>query len=153
MGKKNDLALVEYRMANMIRLFEGLNRKRKYPLERAHYLLLLHLRDGSMSVGALASELALDNSTVTRQLNAMEKRGLIEKHANPDDGRSFLIGYSEYGKKMVEEMQKLRLDRVEELFKEWSDEEVSQLSRLFGKLTDSTVNVLQSLDETIKQKN
>ncbi|RLL64520.1 MarR family transcriptional regulator [Sinirhodobacter hankyongi] len=58
-----------------MRALEGLYRSRKYPLERAQYLLLLALREGARPSGDLAATLALDHSTVTHRLRRWKRVG------------------------------------------------------------------------------
>lgn len=130
-----DISELEYELASLARTLEALNRRRNYPLERAHYLLLLHLRDGPLSVGALAERLLLDNSTVTRQLDAMKKKGLISKVANPDDGRSQLVVSTPAGAAMADDMQVLRTQRLQQTLADWSAEERDTLKRLTQRLT------------------
>lgn len=70
---------LEYELTTLVRALEALNRRRNYPLERSHYLLLLQLSAGPLSIGEIAERLLLDNSTVTRQINAMLKKELLKK--------------------------------------------------------------------------
>ncbi len=143
MHKKESLAQLVYQLANLVRTLEAINRKRKYPLERAHYLLLLHLNNNEpQSVGELATKLALDNSTVTRQINAMEKNGLVEKMANPADGRSSLIAHSRLGKELVESMHELRIKRIGSALQDWTAEDIDSLSTLSERLIQSLTSNL-----------
>lgn len=114
---------IEHDLAVLVRALEGLYRSRKYPLERAQYLLLLALREGARPSGDLAATLALDHSTVTRQLAALEKGGLIARRPNPLDGRSALIEATAAGRARCAEMQVLRLRRLKEMLADWSEPE------------------------------
>jgi len=144
MHNKESLSRLLYQLANLARTLEAINRKRKYPLERAHYLLLLHLSDnqGPLSVGELATKLALDNSTVTRQLNAMVKSGLVEKQANPADGRSALIVPSRLGKELVESMHELRIKRIGSTLQDWTQDDIDTLTELSERLIQSLTSNL-----------
>ncbi|WP_303720961.1 MarR family winged helix-turn-helix transcriptional regulator [Malonomonas rubra] len=144
MQKEESLAQLVYQLAKLVRTLEAINRKRKYPLERAHYLLLLHLNDNEQpqSIGDLANKLALDNSTVTRQINAMEKNGLIEKMANPSDGRSSLIVQSQLGKELVESMHELRIKRIGSALQDWTQNDIETLAALSEKLIQSLTSNL-----------
>ncbi|MEF2073863.1 MarR family winged helix-turn-helix transcriptional regulator [Consotaella aegiceratis] len=125
---------LEWEMTFLGRNLEALYRKRHYPLERAHYLLLLSLRNGPMSIGELAASLSLDHSTVTRQLAAMHRRNLVERHPNPADGRSSLIEATDEGRRLADAMQSDRIRRVEMMTADWSDADKEAFGRLLGRL-------------------
>ncbi len=136
MLNKESLAGLLYQLANLARTLEAINRKRKYPLERAHYLLLLHLNESEkpQCIGDLANKLTLDNSTVTRQINAMVKKGLIEKQVNPADGRSSLISPTRLGKELAELMHELRLKRIGNALTGWSQHDIDTMEELTKRL-------------------
>lgn len=144
MHKEESLAELVYHLARLVRTLEAINRKRKYPLERAHYLLLLHLNenDGPHCVSDLANILALDDSTVTRQINAMVKNGLVKKQPNPDDGRSFLILRTQLGKELVESMHELRIKRIGSVLKDWNQDDIDTLVTLARRLITSLASNL-----------
>ena len=57
-------------------------------VDRATYLLLVHLaKDGARRAGALAEAVHSDPSTVSRQVAHLVQLGLVERVADPADGR------------------------------------------------------------------
>lgn len=112
---------IERDLALLVRALEALYRKRKYPLDRAQYLLLLLLIDAPRTVGELASGLGLDQSTATRQVNSLERAGLVSRSPNPHDGRSMMISATPTGKARCAQMQGVRLDRLEQLLRDWPE--------------------------------
>lgn len=50
----------------------------------------------------LGPMMGIEATSVSRTLKSMEERGLIERRANPADGRSVLIHLTPYGKEMRE---------------------------------------------------
>lgn len=50
----------------------------------------------------LGPKMGIESTSVSRTLKSMEKRGLIERKPNPEDGRSVLIFLTPYGKEMRE---------------------------------------------------
>jgi DNA-binding MarR family transcriptional regulator len=137
---------LEQAFAFLARALEAINRKRAYPLERAHYLLLLRLRQGPASVSALAASLALDDSTVTRQVAAMQRLGLVRKLVNPDDGRSALIEPTQEGAARAEAMRTERLQRIEALFDGWPEADRAQLALLLGRVNRQLARTLALID-------
>lgn len=142
-GHEKSLVALEYELTTLVRMLEALNRCRNYPLERAHYLLLLQLREGPLSVGELASKLLLDNSTVTRQINVMKKKRLIEKVPHPNDGRSALVAATPVGHDLAEVMHRLRLDRLRNTLQDWPEEDRRVLATLTGRLTRDLVRSME----------
>ena len=110
-------------LALLVRMLDGIYRRRGYPMERAHYLLMLRLLEGPRTSGQLAGELALDHSTVTRQIAAVERHGYARRRANPDDGRSTLFEATELGINRCAAMRQLRLQRLDGLLADWSEAE------------------------------
>lgn len=144
MHRHESLGRMAYHLANLVRTLEAIYRKRQYPLERAHYLLLLHLNgtDGPQTVGELAAKLSLDNSTVTRQINAMVKSRQVEKRPSPSDGRSSLIVQSQRGKELVESMHELRIKRIGSALQDWTQEDIDTLTALSERLIRSLTSKL-----------
>ena len=128
---------IEQRLTTLARTLESLQRKRRYPLERAHYILLwVILRHGPQTVSALAGHLRLDNSTVTRQVAAMEKAALLERNNNPEDGRSQLLSVTPLGRDKAESMRRVRIERIASMMKSWPEADQIELVRLLDRLID-----------------
>ncbi|XCF07679.1 MarR family transcriptional regulator [Tamlana crocina] len=47
---------------------------------------------------ALGPKMGMEATSLSRILKTMEKRGLIERHPNPDDGRGVIITLTEFGR-------------------------------------------------------
>jgi DNA-binding MarR family transcriptional regulator len=89
-------AAVEYELMFLNRALEALQRKRSYPLERAEFLILRTLSEGgAATVGGLAKALLLDDSTMTRQVAALEGKGLVKRTPNPADRRAGMLAATE----------------------------------------------------------
>ena len=69
-------------------------------------LAILRALDGrprGLSVKALALQLGVSQPTVTDSISALERKSLVEKHADPSDGRSVCIMLADAGKNAVRE--------------------------------------------------
>jgi DNA-binding MarR family transcriptional regulator len=136
---------LEWELMLLVRSLEAVQRKRSYPLERAHYLLLGVLeREGPQSIAALATHLLLDGSTVTRQVATMEDLGLVAKVPHPQDGRSSLIQATAQGRREAAKMRHLRLRRIGALLRDWDGKERASFAALLGKLNVSLAQVLSA---------
>ena len=132
---ENPVGELERELTFLARTLDALQRKRKYPLERAHYIIIqMIMGSGPQTVSNLAGALFLDNSTVVRQTAVMEKAGLIERRANPDDGRSQLLSVTPAGREKAQAMQRVRIERIGKLIERWSGEEKSLFNHLLGRL-------------------
>jgi DNA-binding MarR family transcriptional regulator len=139
---------LEEALAFLVRGLEAVQRRRSYPLERAHYLLIrLIEREGAQTIGAAARHLLLDDSTVTRQVGAMVQDGLIAKAANPDDARSTLLQVTDAGRARAEEMRQERLRRLKRLFGDWSASERAEGARVITRLNRSLSDVVNAPEE------
>jgi DNA-binding MarR family transcriptional regulator len=136
---------LEWELALLVRALEAVQRKRRYPLDRAHYLLLgLIEREGPQSVAGLAAHLLLDGSTVTRQIATMEAEGLVEREPHPQDGRSALIRATPHGRREAAKTRDIRLTRVGALFGDWDRKERASLAGLLAKLNVSLAAALSA---------
>ena len=141
------IEIAEQELVLLTRLLEAAQRRRSYPLERAHYLVLSTLDEaGPQSVGGLAGRLALDDSTMTRQVAAMERSGLLEKVPNPADGRGTLIHATPAGDAAMRSMRAMRCDRVARLLRDWPAAERCQLARLLERFNASLLDYLGATD-------
>ncbi|WP_445957965.1 MarR family winged helix-turn-helix transcriptional regulator [Yeosuana sp.] len=60
-------------------------------------LLSIDQEKGTPST-ALGPKMGMEATSLSRILKTMEKRGLIERRSNPDDGRSVLIHLTDFGR-------------------------------------------------------
>jgi DNA-binding MarR family transcriptional regulator len=137
-SRRGPLDRLEAELALLVRGLEAVQRRRNYPLERAHYLLIrLIEEEGPKPVGEVARRLMLDDSTVTRQVAAMAEAGLLRKQPNPADARSALVLVTPTGRGKAGLMRRERLRRLEILFAGWSDERRLEGADVLGQLNRS----------------
>lgn len=116
----------------------GWRHERDWGMDRAGYLLLRTLDQiGPASINVLAETLALDGSTVTRQVGAMQEAGLVEREINPEDRRSCIVRPTEDGLEQMAHYRQRRRDSVTELTKDWSVHERRTMSKMLNKLNES----------------
>ncbi|MFD4183464.1 MarR family winged helix-turn-helix transcriptional regulator [Rhodococcus sp. NPDC058514] len=97
---------------------------------------LLGVLGGLATVGKcrqteLAAILCLSQSSLSRQIAELVDAGLVERHADPEDGRASLVRLTESGAELLRTNRKLRADRLHDLLGDWSqDEAIAALSSL-----------------------
>jgi DNA-binding MarR family transcriptional regulator len=136
------LGAIETHIAMLMRLGEASRRstglKPHRALDRAAYVILRHLQqDGPLNVWALAARLNLDGSTVTRQVTALQRDGLAERHRDPRDGRGTVIAPTEKGLAQVNAVRQARRALYDKVLHDWSAEERAGLARTLERLTTS----------------
>ncbi|WP_227869988.1 MULTISPECIES: MarR family winged helix-turn-helix transcriptional regulator [Streptomyces] len=93
-------------------------------MDRAAYLLLSRLdQAGPTGVKSLASGMGIDSSTVTRQVAPLVDSGLVDRSADPDDGRAVVLRLSQRGSARLEEVRASRRKLITLLTAGWTDEE------------------------------
>lgn len=85
----------------------------------------------------LATVLGVHQSTITRQMQALEEAGFVALAADPEDRRSCFIALTEAGRKHIKKLQDFGLSRFELFLADWTVEEVRTLGRLLAKLETS----------------
>ncbi|SFB46929.1 DNA-binding transcriptional regulator, MarR family [Cohnella sp. OV330] len=126
---------IELEIALLIRRLTSISTSRKFgTLDRSAYLLLGQIEShGSAGVKALAEEFRLDISTVSRQTSALEQKGYVYKMPDPEDGRAYFYQLTDEGRRMLEETRQQRTERIDELLKDWSEDERTRFGELLAK--------------------
>lgn len=105
------------------------------PVERTSYALLASLReDGPQRLSTLAEVVRLDRSTVSRQLAALEQRGLVERRPDGHDRRSHLLALTEDGQQILQATRARRQRWLRDALVEWSERDRVRLARLLERL-------------------
>lgn len=144
MPTDQELALADDLGRALIRLVRLIERKRdryhaEHPdgIERAAYVLLAHLvLTGPQRAGALAEAVHSDPSTVSRQVAHLVQLGLVERVADPADGRATLLVATEEGRRVFDENRQLRNRALASMMSDWPDAERRDFARLLTRFTD-----------------
>ena len=133
----DDLDVVELELLKLVRHLETFGRKSSLyqEVDRAGYIALRTLDGlGPSCINRLAQELHLDSSTVTRQVGVLESGGLVTRHVDPNDGRSWLIDLTSRGRKAMRTVERGRHHAIDSMLRGWPTEEVHDLARMITKL-------------------
>lgn len=91
--------------------------------------------DGPMRASALAAGVQSDLSTISRQVAVLVTRGLLERRADPVDGRASLLVVTAAGRTVIADHEQARTAFFEEVLSGWSTEERDQFARLLDRFT------------------
>nr|WP_281363310.1 MarR family transcriptional regulator [Nocardioides perillae] len=101
-----------------------------YELERSSYGILCLLDDeGPMRLGQIATTFNLDPSTITRQVQAVERLGLAARSQDPQDRRAALLDLTPEGRDAVRTARAHRREMLDLLLGAWSEDEREEFLR------------------------
>jgi DNA-binding MarR family transcriptional regulator len=143
------LGTIETQVAMLMRLGEATRRSTGVQphraLDRAAYVILRQLQqDGPLNVSVLAAALNLDGSTVTRQVTALQKGGLIERRRDPRDGRGTVIAATPLGLRQVDTVRQARRVVYGAVLKDYSDADKRELALVLERFTEALADHVRS---------
>ncbi|MFI5832715.1 MarR family winged helix-turn-helix transcriptional regulator [Micromonospora sp. NPDC051300] len=141
-AKEVTLGRIETEVALLMRLGEATRRgtgtMEHRLLDRAAYVILRHLDvAGPQNVSALAARLNLDGSTVTRQVSALQRDGLISRTPDPADGRGTVISATPAGLQRMAAVRAARTRLYGEMLSAWSETDRDTLAELLHRLNEA----------------
>ncbi|MFC9455777.1 MarR family winged helix-turn-helix transcriptional regulator [Streptomyces sp. NPDC056637] len=94
-------------------------------LSLVSYTLLSHLDEkGGCRATDLATHYALDKSTVSRQVSALERAGLVMRRVDPDDHRVQVLHPTEAGADILAQVTVSRRQAFQERVADWPEEDL-----------------------------
>ncbi|GDY33244.1 MarR family winged helix-turn-helix transcriptional regulator [Gandjariella thermophila] len=107
-------------------------------LDAASYALLLHLVDtGPVRAAELVERTGLDKSTVSRQIARLIELDLVERVADPSDGRARIVQLTATGRDRLDQVREHRRRRLRERLESWSADDMRTLSGLLARLNEA----------------
>jgi DNA-binding MarR family transcriptional regulator len=148
MAGHTDLAIAEELGHQLVRLVNMAGRAKAHlsavaadGIERAAYALLAHLvREGPQRTTALAEAVHSDTSTVSRQVSALVQHGLVERKADPEDGRACLLVATESGRSTFDRAKAERTRYIAELLADWPQTDQRTLVMLLDRFNENFEN-------------
>lgn len=142
-------------LISLMRLYGNLKAKvanTADPEIAALFLLVRLVRDGPQRAKELAETTSADPSTVSRQVATLVKTGLIERKADPEDGRASILVPTELGVTRVQEHFVNRGQMIEPVIADWPDLDRSEFLRLLRcytyRLESRREEVVQTMSRT-----
>jgi DNA-binding MarR family transcriptional regulator len=98
-------------------------------LSLVSYTLLGHLEDsGGCRATDLAAHYALDKSTVSRQVTALERAGLIERRQDRTDHRVQVLHLTDAGRSILAQVTESRRAAFRERLAEWPEPDLERFA-------------------------
>lgn len=109
-------------------------------IAQSHILFEIR-RMGSPSMQRVAEELGMDVTTFSRQAKGLEGRGLIVRQVSPDDRRVSLLGLTDEGKRVLEQIDQYMAGKLEQIFSSMTPFERETVARSLGLLNEAVAKV------------
>lgn len=98
-------------------------------------LIMQGMKDNSMiRMTDLAELVGTTPPTVTKLIKDLEARGLVDRTADEQDGRVGIVGLTERGRQVAEALGLARIEALQRVLVDWSEEDLERLTVLFGRL-------------------
>jgi DNA-binding MarR family transcriptional regulator len=89
-----------------------------------------------MRSGELAEHVQADPSTVSRQVAALVKEGLLERRADPEDGRASLLVLTEKAGEVLRRHDEIRNQHFAQMLSGWSERDLRRFAALMCRFTN-----------------
>ena len=99
----------------------------KYDLTLSQALLLLYVPYAGISVSDLSEKLGIDISTMTRNIQRIDKQGLIKRIPNEHDKRSIKLFLSKRGQKIVLLLNDDISNRISSILSKYDFEQIEKI--------------------------
>jgi DNA-binding MarR family transcriptional regulator len=104
-------------------------------LDGSAYGVLALLQDlGPLRAGDLVARLGQDKSTVSRQVAKLAELGLVDRTADPVDGRAQVLAPSTEGSARLERIREARRARWAADLSDWPTDDVATLAALLSRI-------------------
>jgi DNA-binding MarR family transcriptional regulator len=101
----------------------------------AHVVLKCIANAGTLRVSEVAECLHSDPSTVSRQVAALVRDGLLERRADPGDGRASLLALTEKADAVLAEHDQIRLEHFANVLDGWSATDLRRFATMLRRFT------------------
>lgn len=101
----------------------------------AHVLLKRVATEGPIRASGLSECLHADPSTVSRQVATLVKDGLLERRADPEDGRASLLVTTDKAGAVLAEHDEIRLQHFARMLDGWSERDLRRFAVLLRQFT------------------
>jgi len=134
-------------MSDLIRVYQFRDRDRMYchgVSASQCYALEAIARNGTLTLNELAAHLYLSSSTVSRLVEGMLQRGLIERRSHPDDRRACLVSMTQAGNQIHAEIVADYVERERALLAEFDPSVRPELVQFIQRLAQTAAASVRS---------
>jgi DNA-binding MarR family transcriptional regulator len=119
----------------------------------AQWLVLMKLRDGLATTAAeIARDMCHDSGALTRVIDQLAQRGLIERERGLEDRRTIRLSLTEAGLRRVNSLVPTVVGLLNLALADFTHEEAATLNRLLNKLIDGVDAVTTEQVDQLEQQ-
>ena len=123
-----------FRQGRNPRFSDAIRNRAGIKLDRATYGVLARLGElAPARLSDLAQEIGVDISTVSRQVQSLEQRGLVDRRPDPDDGRAVRLELTRKGRAVLAKLKAAWQETVAEVLHDWKPADVRRFAELLGR--------------------
>ena len=120
--------IIEHLSDNRLHYFALVRRSSaKFDLTLSQSLVLLYVPFDGITISDLSQKLGVDISTMTRNIQRIEKKKLIIRKPNPDDKRSIKLLLSPRGQKIANSVNESMSENLQEIFDKYDFDTSNQI--------------------------
>lgn len=138
--------LIEQQLTTLLRRVQRIHistSSGEMDLDRSAYGILCRLADeGPQRLGLIASAFGLDPSTITRQVQSLERAKLVQRRPDHEDRRASILDLTEEGHVVLEHTRSHRRERLETVLDGWPENDREELGRLLTRLNESVASLV-----------
>jgi DNA-binding MarR family transcriptional regulator len=133
------------RLTRAPRFAETVRQRAGAEVDRAGYAVLVRVSElGPVRLSELAQYLGLDVSTVSRQVQQLEQRGLVDRSPDPLDGRAALLELSVPGREIMQKMRDAWEETVADVVNTWEPADIARFGSLLDRFVSDVVKYLDT---------
>jgi DNA-binding MarR family transcriptional regulator len=95
---------------------------------------------GALRPSEISAALQLDRSTISRQIDAAARLGLVERGPDPADARAVIVRFTPETQRRMDELRAGRKDQWRTALEAWDRQDITDLTRLLGRLTQVSLS-------------
>ncbi len=98
-------------------------------------------QDGEVTIGHVAEKMCMDPSRASRVVAYLVDRGILSRAVSQADARRAVIVLTDKGQAILKEKRRVKLEMIEKILSDWTDEEVAQFAELYARFVDEFENL------------